>query len=118
MALIEDGADYLQLGTACQPRLAFSVKAFALALYCTCVILGGSAGGIDSQLYHWFEELCIKAFLAYRREGERVSGRMNASQRPVKNEKEAAEYMVRKSYSSYSTKGYDQFQLLTNGIPY
>lgn len=38
-----------------------------------------------------------------------------------KNEKEAAEFMrglVKKSYSSYTTRGYDQFQLLTNGIPY
>jgi hypothetical protein len=26
--------------------------------------------------------------------------------------------LVKKSYSSYSTKTYDQFQLLTNGIPY
>jgi phosphatidylinositol 4-kinase len=38
-----------------------------------------------------------------------------------KNERDAAEYMrdlVRKSYMSVSTKGYDQFQLMTNGIPY
>lgn len=38
-----------------------------------------------------------------------------------KTEREAAEYMrglVNKSYRSYTTKGYDQFQLLTNGIPY
>jgi phosphatidylinositol 4-kinase len=38
-----------------------------------------------------------------------------------KNEREAAEYMrelTRKSYMSMSTKGYDQFQLFTNGIPY
>ena len=38
-----------------------------------------------------------------------------------KNERDAAEFMkglVQKSYGALSTKGYDQFQLLTNGIPY
>ena len=38
-----------------------------------------------------------------------------------KNEREAAQFMrglVRKSEGALSTKGYDQFQLLTNGIPY
>jgi phosphatidylinositol 4-kinase len=38
-----------------------------------------------------------------------------------KSEREAADYMrelVRKSYTSMSTKGYDHFQLITNGIPY
>ena len=38
-----------------------------------------------------------------------------------KSEREAADFMkelIRKSYSSYSTGIYDQFQLLTNGIPY
>ena len=36
-------------------------------------------------------------------------------------EREAADFMrelIRKSYNSYTTKQYDQFQLLTNGIPY
>lgn len=38
-----------------------------------------------------------------------------------RTEREAADYMrdlIRKSYLSLSTKGYDQFQLMTNGIPY
>jgi phosphatidylinositol 4-kinase len=38
-----------------------------------------------------------------------------------KSEKDAAEFMmelVRKSHNSIATKGYDHFQLLTNGIPY
>ncbi|KAF8477229.1 hypothetical protein BDZ91DRAFT_708882 [Kalaharituber pfeilii] len=100
-------------------------------------VMGGS---IDSQPYHWFEELCIKAFLACRPYADKLAYSvkiMSASGLPCfkpetiqnfkdrfvldKNEKEAAEYMrglVKKSYSSYSTKGYDQFQLLTNGIPY
>ena len=54
MALIEDGADYLQLGTAWQQRLAFSVKAFALASYCNCVILGGSAADCE-VLMKWLD---------------------------------------------------------------
>ena len=38
-----------------------------------------------------------------------------------KTDREAADYMrylVKKSYSSYSTGQYDRFQHLTNGIPY
>ena len=48
LVLIEDWSDYLQLGTAWQQRLAFSVKAFALASYCTCVVLSNSVA--DSEL--------------------------------------------------------------------
>jgi len=54
IALIEDGADYLQLGTAWQQHLAFSVKAFALASYCGCVILSGSAGDRE-LLMKWLD---------------------------------------------------------------
>ena len=38
-----------------------------------------------------------------------------------KSEEEAAEYMVglvKKSAANFTTKVYDEFQLLTNGIPY
>ena len=38
-----------------------------------------------------------------------------------RSEREAAEFMrdlIKKSYNSIATKGYDHFQLLTNGIPY
>lgn len=95
---------------------------------------------IDSQPFHWYEELCIKSFLACRPYAEKLAycvKVMSASGLPCfkpetiqnfkdrfvldMNEKQAADYMrglVKKSYSSYSTKGYDQFQLLTNGIPY
>ena len=100
-------------------------------------VMGGST---TSQSYKWFEELCIKAFLASRQHTEKlchIVSLMLGSGLPCfkpetiahlrerfvleKNEREAADFMrdlIKKSYSSYSTKGYDQFQLLTNGIPY
>ena len=100
-------------------------------------VMGGST---SSQSYRWFEELCIKSFLASRQHAEKLchivmlmldSGLpcfrpesiAHLRQRFVleKTEREAADFMrdlIKKSYSSYSTKGYDQFQLLTNGIPY
>lgn len=100
-------------------------------------VMGGST---SSQSYKWFEELCIKAFLASRQHTEKLCHLVvlmlgsglpcfkpetitHLRQRFVleKSEREAAEFMrglIQKSYSSYSTRGYDQFQLLTNGIPY
>lgn len=54
VALIEDGADYLQLGTAWQQHLAFSVKAFALASYCNCVTLNSSCGDRE-LLMKWLD---------------------------------------------------------------
>lgn len=100
-------------------------------------VMGGST---DSQPYHWFEELSTKAFLASRQHVEKLSDIIvlmldsglpcfkpqtiqHFKERfvPEKTEGEAADFMkslIHKSYSSYSTKGYDQFQLLTNGIPY
>ena len=100
-------------------------------------VMGGST---SSQSYRWFEELCIKSFLASRQHAEKLchivmlmldSGLpcfkpesvAHLRQRFVleKSEREAADFMrdlIKKSYNSYSTKGYDQFQLLTNGIPY
>ena len=101
-------------------------------------VMGGST---TSQSYIWFEELCIKAFLAARPHAERIchlvrmmlgSGlpcfRSGATIKHLrerfvldKGEREASAFMrglIQRSYGSYSTKGYDQFQLLTNGIPY
>lgn len=97
-------------------------------------------GGPDAQAYHWFEELCIKSFLASRPYCEHLAHMvitMLDSGLPCfkpatmqnfrtrfamdRSEREAADVMrnlIKKSYSSLSTKGYDQFQLLTNGIPY
>ena len=86
------------------------------------------------------EELIVKSFLASRTHVEKLSQIVllmmdsglpcfkpesveHFKQRFVldKTEREAADFMkelVRKSYSSYSTGIYDQFQLMTNGIPY
>jgi phosphatidylinositol 4-kinase len=100
-------------------------------------VMGGST---DHQAFKWFEELCVKAFLASRQYTEKLSQLvllMMDSGLPCfkpesvqhfkdrfvlyKSEREAAEFMkglVKRSYSSYSTAVYDQFQLMTNGIPY
>lgn len=100
-------------------------------------VLGGS---METQSFRWFEELCIKAFLASRPFVDELCNLVvcmldsglpcfkpetlaNLRGRFVleKTEREAADYMrglVKASYGALSTKGYDQFQLLTNGIPY
>ena len=100
-------------------------------------VMGGSTA---SQSYQWFEELCIKAFLASRQYTEKLCHMVvlmldsglpcfkpetitHFRERFVleRSEREAADFMkdlIKKSYGSYSTGVYDQFQLLTNGIPY
>jgi phosphatidylinositol 4-kinase A len=55
MALLEDGADYLQLGTSWQQRLAFAVKAYVLTSYVNCVILNEGAADAD-VLMAWLED--------------------------------------------------------------
>lgn len=101
---------------------------------------GASHNPTQTQAYRWFESLVVKAFLASRPYSAKLShivALMLDSGLPCfkpetlkhfrdrfvldKSERDAAEFMrelVRKSYMSVSTKGYDQFQLLTNGIPY
>ncbi|CAK7204679.1 Phosphatidylinositol 4-kinase stt4 [Sporothrix eucalyptigena] len=100
-------------------------------------VMGGST---DHQSFQWFEELCIKAFLASRPYTEKLAQMvllMMDSGLPCfkpesvkhfrerfvleKSEREAADFMrdlIKKSYASYSTGLYDQFQWMTNGIPY
>lgn len=100
-------------------------------------VMGGST---QSQPYKWFEELCVKAFLASRQHAEKLSHLVVAMldsglpcfkpetvqhfrERFVldRSEREAAEFMrmlIHRSERSYSTGVYDQFQLLTNGIPF
>ncbi|KAL5335246.1 hypothetical protein BJX70DRAFT_329101 [Aspergillus crustosus] len=100
----------------------------------------GGHNPTQTQPYRWFESLVVKAFLVSRPYCAKLShivALMLDSGLPCfkpetlrhfrdrfvvdKSEREAAEFMrelVRKSYLSMSTKGYDQFQLLTNGIPY
>lgn len=100
-------------------------------------------GGDDpntSQSYRWFEELIIKAFLCSRPYCEKLSHLVslmldsglpcfkpetmrNFKNRFVleKSEREAAEFMlgcIKKSAANVTTKVYDEFQLITNGIPY
>ena len=54
MSLLEDGADYLRLGSAWQQRLAFSVKAAALTSYLNCALLNEDAADTDT-LMSWLE---------------------------------------------------------------
>lgn len=106
----------------------------------TSEMLAVMGGSTDQQAFQWFEELCIKAFLASRPHAEKLSQMvllMMDSGLPCfkpesvkhflerfvleKTEREAAEFMrdlIKKSYASYSTGLYDQFQWMTNGIPY
>lgn len=97
-------------------------------------------GNVNTQAYKWFEELCVKCFLACRLHMNAIIDMVipmlesglpcfkaatikHLTQRfvPNKNNREAAIYMrglIRKSFESFATKGYDEFQRLTNGIPY
>ncbi|KAI1002791.1 Phosphatidylinositol 4-kinase [Podosphaera aphanis] len=106
----------------------------------TTEMMAVMGGNIEHQAFKWFEELCIKAFLVSRQYAEQLSRIVllmmdsglpcfkletikNFRERFVleKTEREAAEFMkglIKASYRSYSTGVYDQFQLLTNGIPY
>lgn len=100
-------------------------------------VMGGST---EHQAYKWFEELCVKAFLASRQYVEKLSQMVllmmdsglpcfkpttiqHFKERFVmeKSEREAAEFvkgLIRTSHANTSTAVYDQFQLMTNGIPY
>jgi phosphatidylinositol 4-kinase len=100
-------------------------------------VMGGTT---EHQSFKWFEELCVKAFLASRQYSEKLSQivllMMDSGlpcfkpesvqyflERfvPERTEREAAEFMkdlIKKSYASMSTGLYDHYQLLTNGIPY
>lgn len=100
-------------------------------------VMGGSP---RTEAYHWFEELCIKAFLACRLYAEEIiamvipmleSGLPCFKEHTIRNlrnrfalnksEREAANHMrslINKSYESNFTKVYDEFQRITNGIPY
>lgn len=101
------------------------------------MVLGGSS---DTQAFHWFEDLCIKGYLACRPYMEMIVRTVqpmlelglpcfkentirNLRKRfvPTKLEKEAALYfrgLIKKSMESFYTVGYDEFQRITNGIPY
>ena len=55
MSLLEDGADYLRLGSTWQQRLAFSVKASALTSYLNCALVNEDAADTD-VLMSWLED--------------------------------------------------------------
>lgn len=100
-------------------------------------VMGGS---VDSQAFRAFEELCVKAFLASRQYVEQLAHIVETmldsglpcfkpqtiqhfKERFVleKSDREAAKFvrhLIHVSERSWSTAGYDYFQLLTNGIPY
>ncbi|KAK2880029.1 hypothetical protein FQN49_000635 [Arthroderma sp. PD_2] len=117
-----------------------STTASATASTAASSAAAAASHNAGSQPYRWFESLVVKAFLASRPYTTKLSHIVtlmldsglpcftpntltNFRDRFVleKSEQEAAQYMrelIRKSYASMSTKGYDQFQLLTNNIPY
>lgn len=100
-------------------------------------VMGGTT---EHQAFRWFEELCVKAFLASRQHVIQLSRLvllMMDSGLPCfkplsvqhfrerfvleRSEREAADFvrdLIKRSYASTSTGLYDQFQLMTNGIPY
>lgn len=100
-------------------------------------LMGGSS---NAPAFKWFEELCVRAYLASRVFANEICGvvipmlqsglpcfkgntikRLRERFALQKTEAEAAAFMrslISKSYESNFTKGYDEFQRLTNGIPY
>ena len=58
--LLEDGSDYLQVGSPSQQRLAFSVKSHALVGFLNCVILGEDAAN-NEILLSWLENTISNA---------------------------------------------------------
>ncbi|KAG7664604.1 STT4 [[Candida] subhashii] len=101
------------------------------------MVLGGSD---ETQAFKWFEELCIKGYLACRPHMETIvrtvtpmleSGlpcfkdttikNLRSRFVPGKSERQASVHfrkLIRKAMESFYTTGYDEFQRITNGIPY
>ena len=55
MRLLEDGSDYLQLGSAWQQRLAFAVKAHTLHTFLNCMVIEEDIADAD-VLLSWLED--------------------------------------------------------------
>ena len=55
MRLLEDGSDYLQLGSAWQQRLAFAVKAHTLHTFLNCMVVDEEIADADTLL-SWLED--------------------------------------------------------------
>lgn len=58
--LLDDGADYLQLGSTWQQHLAFSVKAHALTTFRNCLLVNESIADLDT-LISWLEDTMADA---------------------------------------------------------
>lgn len=58
MRLLEDGADYLQLGSAWQQRLAFAVKAHTLNTYLNCMVASEDIADSDT-LISWLDDTLV-----------------------------------------------------------
>lgn len=56
IVLLEDGADYLQLGSAWQQRIAFSTKAYTLNTYLHCMIADEEVAEPEN-LISWLEDV-------------------------------------------------------------
>lgn len=55
LRLLEDGSDYLQLGSAWQQRLAFTVKAHALTVFLNCMVVDEDIADAE-VLMTWLED--------------------------------------------------------------
>jgi len=55
MRLLEDGSDYLQLGSAWQQRLAFAVKALTFHSFLNCMVVDEEIADVDI-LMSWLED--------------------------------------------------------------
>jgi phosphatidylinositol 4-kinase len=58
--VLEDGSDYLQLSSAWQQRLAFSVKAFALEAFLHCMVIDEEIADAE-VLFGWLEDSLVNA---------------------------------------------------------
>lgn len=55
MRLLDDGADYLQLGSAWQQRLAFTVKAYTIRVFLNCMVADEDLADADTLMI-WLED--------------------------------------------------------------
>ncbi|KAL9603402.1 MAG: hypothetical protein Q9179_002207 [Wetmoreana sp. 5 TL-2023] len=56
ITLLEDGADYLQLGSVWQQRIAFATKAYTLTTYLICVVTDEETAELEN-LIAWLEDI-------------------------------------------------------------
>lgn len=56
MVLLEDGTDYLQLGSVWQQRIAYSTKAYTMSTYLHCIIADDEVADLE-MLTSWLEDV-------------------------------------------------------------